>query len=94
MSVEKAKDILVRLIVWDSAGSFESHRLDPLQYLQNHVFLIGFSIDSPASLENVEWKVGFLTISYHSRMVLLIQSQSGNQKPPTIAPVFPSFLSA
>ncbi|KAH7114068.1 P-loop containing nucleoside triphosphate hydrolase protein [Dactylonectria macrodidyma] len=56
VSVEKAKDILVRLIVWDSAGSFESHRLDPLQYLQNHVFLIGFSIDSPASLENVEWK--------------------------------------
>ncbi|KAH7394754.1 protein rho2 [Pyrenochaeta sp. MPI-SDFR-AT-0127] len=56
VSIEKAEDILVQLDLWDSAGAYDYGRLEPLKYRHTHVIIISFSIDSPDSLDNVEWK--------------------------------------
>lgn len=46
----------VQLALWDTAGQEDYERLRPLAYAQSHVILIGFSVDSPDSLENVHSK--------------------------------------
>lgn len=46
----------VQLALWDTAGQEDYERLRPLAYSQSHVILIGFSVDSPDSLENVRHK--------------------------------------
>lgn len=46
----------VQLALWDTAGQEDYERLRPLAYAQSHVILIGFSVDSPDSLENVRHK--------------------------------------
>lgn len=46
----------VQLALWDTAGQEDYERLRPLAYSQAHVILIGFSIDTPDSLENVKSK--------------------------------------
>jgi len=46
----------VQLALWDTAGQEEYERLRPLSYSKAHVILIAFSIDTPDSLENVEFK--------------------------------------
>jgi Rho family, other len=46
----------VQLALWDTAGQEDYERLRPLAYAQAHVILIGFSVDSPDSLENVKAK--------------------------------------
>nr|CAG8601864.1 11599_t:CDS:2 [Entrophospora candida] len=46
----------VQLALWDTAGQEEYERLRPLSYSKAHVILIGFSINSPDSLENVASK--------------------------------------
>ena len=46
----------VQLALWDTAGQEDYERLRPLAYSQAHVILIGFSIDTPDSLENVRHK--------------------------------------
>ncbi|KAL9108313.1 MAG: hypothetical protein Q9227_006911 [Pyrenula ochraceoflavens] len=46
----------VQLALWDTAGQEDYERLRPLAYSKAHVILIGFSIDSPDSLENVQHK--------------------------------------
>ncbi|KAJ9663161.1 Rho GTPase [Neophaeococcomyces mojaviensis] len=46
----------VQLALWDTAGQEDYERLRPLAYSQSHVILIGFSVDSPDSLENVQHK--------------------------------------
>jgi len=46
----------VQLALWDTAGQEEYERLRPLSYSKAHVILIGFSIGSPDSLENVSLK--------------------------------------
>lgn len=48
----------VQLALWDTAGQEDYERLRPLAYSKAHVILIGFSIDTPDSLENVKHKVG------------------------------------
>src|ERR1700712_5051812 len=47
----------VQLALWDTAGQEDYERLRPLAYSKAHVILIGFSIDSPDSLDNVKHKV-------------------------------------
>jgi len=49
----------VQLALWDTAGQEDYERLRPLAYSKAHVILIGFSIDTPDSLENVKSKVRF-----------------------------------
>jgi len=46
----------VQLALWDTAGQEDYERLRPLAYSKAHVILIGFSIDSPDSLSNVQAK--------------------------------------
>lgn len=46
----------VQLALWDTAGQEDYERLRPLAYYKSHVILIGFSVDSPDSLENVRHK--------------------------------------
>ena len=46
----------VQLQVWDTAGQEDYDRLRPLSYPQTDVFLICFSVISPASFENVKTK--------------------------------------
>ncbi len=47
----------VQLALWDTAGQEDYERLRPLAYSRAHVILIGFSVDSPDSLDNVKHKV-------------------------------------
>jgi len=46
----------VQLALWDTAGQEDYERLRPLAYSKAHVILIGFSVDSPDSIENVRHK--------------------------------------
>ncbi|KAM9987103.1 hypothetical protein ACTFIY_011519 [Dictyostelium cf. discoideum] len=46
----------INLGLWDTAGQEDYDRLRPLSYPQTDVFLICFSIVSPASFENVNGK--------------------------------------
>lgn len=46
----------VQLALWDTAGQEDYERLRPLAYSQAHVILVGFSVDTPDSLENVRHK--------------------------------------
>lgn len=46
----------VQLALWDTAGQEGYERLRPLSYAQAHVILIAFSLDSPDSLENAQYK--------------------------------------
>jgi GTPase SAR1 family protein len=48
----------VQLALWDTAGQEDYERLRPLAYSKAHVILIGFSVDTPDSLDNVKHKVG------------------------------------
>ncbi|XP_041093867.1 ras-related C3 botulinum toxin substrate 2-like isoform X1 [Polyodon spathula] len=47
---------LVNLGLWDTAGQEEYDRLRPLSYPQTDVFLICFSLVSPATYKNVQTK--------------------------------------
>ncbi|KAI4275904.1 MAG: hypothetical protein LQ337_002869 [Flavoplaca oasis] len=46
----------VQLALWDTAGQEDYERLRPLAYSRAHVILIGFSVDTPDSLDNVKHK--------------------------------------
>ncbi|KAL3469541.1 P-loop containing nucleoside triphosphate hydrolase protein [Aspergillus californicus] len=46
----------VQLALWDTAGQEDYERLRPLAYSKAHVILVGYSVDSPDSLENVKSK--------------------------------------
>jgi len=46
----------INLGLWDTAGQEDYDRLRPLSYPQTDVFLVGFSLISPASYENVRAK--------------------------------------
>ena len=71
----------VQLALWDTAGQEDYERLRPLAYSKAHVILIGFSVDTPDSLDNVKHKVGALSqfwlscIPYLSQTALLSMPQ-------------------
>ena len=46
----------MQLALWDTAGQEDYERLRPLAYSKAHVILIGFSVDTPDSLDNVKTK--------------------------------------
>lgn len=46
----------VALALWDTAGQEEYERLRPLAYADANVILIGFAVNVPDSLDNVEVK--------------------------------------
>lgn len=50
----------MQLALWDTAGQEDYERLRPLAYSKAHVILIGFSVDTPDSLDNVKHKVSGL----------------------------------
>jgi len=54
----------INLGLWDTAGQEDYDRLRPLSYPQTDVFLICFSLASPASYENVRAK-WFPEVSHH-----------------------------
>lgn len=53
----------VQLALWDTAGQEDYERLRPLAYSKAHIILIGFSVDTPDSLDNVKHKVGCFSIT-------------------------------
>lgn len=55
---------LVNLALWDTAGEEEYSRMRPLSYPGTDVFMICYSIDNPASLDNIRSKWG-PEIKYH-----------------------------
>lgn len=55
----------VQLALWDTAGQEDYERLRPLAYSKAHVILIGFSVDTPDSLDNVKHKVRRLPLVQH-----------------------------
>lgn len=57
-----SKEINVGL--WDTAGAGDYERLRPLSYPQTDIFLVCFSVISPASFANIKTK-WYLEINYH-----------------------------
>ncbi|KAL8797948.1 MAG: hypothetical protein Q9182_007094 [Xanthomendoza sp. 2 TL-2023] len=55
-SSQAADVIATGLALWDTAGQEDYERLRPLAYAKAHVILIGFSVDTPDSLDNVKHK--------------------------------------
>ena len=83
----------VQLALWDTAGQEDYERLRPLAYSKAHVILIGFSIDTPDSLDNVKHKVR-LQRSWEWIMLEPANPRSGSRKLMNAAPEFLSFLLA
>eukprot|EP00744_Colponema_vietnamica_P000247 GILI01000443.1.p1 GENE.GILI01000443.1~~GILI01000443.1.p1 ORF type:complete len:196 (+),score=51.07 GILI01000443.1:49-636(+) len=61
----------VNLGLWDTAGQEDYDRLRPLSYPQTDVFLVCFSVISPASFENVKTK-WFPELHHHAPNVPII----------------------
>mmetsp|Transcript_20841 Transcript_20841/g.54168 ORF Transcript_20841/g.54168 Transcript_20841/m.54168 type:complete len:193 (+) Transcript_20841:173-751(+) len=63
----------INLGLWDTAGQEDYDRLRPLSYPQTDIFLVCFSIISPASFENVRAK-WYPEVSHHcpSTPVILV----------------------
>ena len=64
----------VQLALWDTAGQEDYERLRPLAYSKAHVILIGFSVDTPDSLENVKHKVRHINLGIVTTTQLLTQT--------------------
>jgi small GTP-binding protein len=55
-NVMVGKTQMVNLSLWDTAGQDEYDRLRPLSYAKSDIFILCFSVISPASFENVRNK--------------------------------------
>ena len=82
----------VQLALWDTAGQEDYERLRPLAYSKAHVLLIGFSVDTPDSLDNVKHKVNMCTKDRPQGTMRLMMN-SGWKRPTNVALVFLSFWS-
>jgi len=76
----------INLGLWDTAGQEDYDRLRPLSYPQTDVFLVCFSIISPASFENVKTK-WYPEIQHHAPGVpiLLVGTKSDLRNDPSTA---------
>ena len=78
----------VQLALWDTAGQEDYERLRPLAYSKAHVILVGFSIDTPDSLDNVKHKVrGICAIVSGNKLTVC----SGWRKPMNDALAYQSY---
>ena len=77
----------VQLALWDTAGQEDYERLRPLAYSNAHVILIGFSVDTPDSLDNVKHKVSpVLSIQMQIFTIDFIPVGRGSQRTPPWCP--------
>lgn len=77
----------INLGLWDTAGQEDYDRLRPLSYPQTDVFLVCFSIASPASFENVKAK-WFPEVAHHcpnAPIILVGTKVDLREDPETIA---------
>jgi Rho family protein len=74
----------VQLALWDTAGQEDYERLRPLAYSKAHVILVGFSIDTPDSLDNVKQKVSFLCSIAAPNADFLQWVEEANEKSPGV----------
>jgi Rho family, other len=54
----------VQLALFDTAGQEEYRTLRPFAYVNAHVILIGFSVDTLDTFNNATHKVGYFYIRY------------------------------
>ena len=80
----------VQLALWDTAGQEDYERLRPLAYAKAHVILIGFSVETQDSLENVRHKVRHRPRASKPAQRLTSGQKSGSRKPPSAVPVYRS----
>ena len=80
----------VQLALWDTAGQEDYERLRPLAYSKAHVILIGFSVDTPDSLDNVKHKVSVASFEVRAGTDRIF---SGSKKPTSGVLEFQSYLS-
>ncbi len=71
----------VQLALWDTAGQEDYERLRPLAYSKAHVILIGFSVDTPDSLDNVKHKVGPQSQFYNPAVLYPLPDQTALASP-------------
>lgn len=76
--------------LFDTAGQEDYDRLRPLSYPQTDVFLICFSVNSPASFENVKVSPSTVRDTFWWDLLIWIRSSRRNGCPRLgiIAPVF------
>lgn len=63
MPIVRFEGKTIELALWDTAGQEEYDRLRPLSYPETDVILIGFAVDYPVSLGNVQDKVSLAVTS-------------------------------
>jgi Rho family protein len=79
----------VQLALWDTAGQEDYERLRPLAYAKAHVILVGFSVDTPDSLDNVKHKVRAHPHHVPNVHAADAPSASGSKRPSGSAPACP-----
>ncbi|KAH7049941.1 ras family-domain-containing protein [Linnemannia elongata] len=68
----------VQLALWDTAGQEAYERLRPLSYTKAHVILIGYSVDTPDSLDNVTSK-WIQEVQFFPRLSLSLTNRKKNK---------------